>query len=160
MIPALQLDKGGHDVPGALMALVDEWGAAGPWGVDGYLRLSRMARFIAAARSCGRFVPGALLAMVDDLGTVRPWGVDACLRLESAPGKKDHGRIAQFVAAARGGLVGEDSCSRRGRMARLAAAARSCGRFLPGAVMALVDELGGAGRLGRMGRFIKAEHSL
>lgn len=30
----------------------------------------------------------------------RPWGVDACSRLESAPGRKDHGRMARFIAAA------------------------------------------------------------
>ncbi|MBM3786672.1 MAG: phosphoribosylanthranilate isomerase [Acidobacteria bacterium] len=30
----------------------------------------------------------------------RPWGVDACSRLESSPGKKDHGRVRRFVAAA------------------------------------------------------------
>lgn len=31
---------------------------------------------------------------------VRPWGVDACSRLESAPGKKDRKRMAQFLKAA------------------------------------------------------------
>jgi phosphoribosylanthranilate isomerase len=30
----------------------------------------------------------------------RPWGVDACSRLESAPGVKDHHRMAEFVKAA------------------------------------------------------------
>lgn len=30
----------------------------------------------------------------------RPWGVDACSRLESAPGKKDHTKMAQFLKAA------------------------------------------------------------
>lgn len=30
----------------------------------------------------------------------RPWGVDACSRLESAPGKKDHRKMAAFVKAA------------------------------------------------------------
>ncbi len=29
----------------------------------------------------------------------RPWGVDACSRLESAPGRKDRGRMAQFLKA-------------------------------------------------------------
>lgn len=33
--------------------------------------------------------------------TVRPWGVDACSRLESAPGKKDHKKMAAFLKAAR-----------------------------------------------------------
>ena len=32
--------------------------------------------------------------------TVRPWGVDACSRLESAPGKKDHRKLAAFLKAA------------------------------------------------------------
>jgi phosphoribosylanthranilate isomerase len=31
---------------------------------------------------------------------VRPWGVDACSRLESAPGRKDHVKIARFLKAA------------------------------------------------------------
>ncbi len=30
----------------------------------------------------------------------RPWGVDACSRLESAPGRKDHGKMARFLKAA------------------------------------------------------------
>ncbi len=32
--------------------------------------------------------------------TARPWGVDACSRLESAPGKKDHRKMAAFLKAA------------------------------------------------------------
>jgi phosphoribosylanthranilate isomerase len=31
---------------------------------------------------------------------VRPWGVDACSRLESAPGRKDHFKMAEFLKAA------------------------------------------------------------
>lgn len=30
----------------------------------------------------------------------RPWGVDACSRIESAPGKKDHRKMAEFLKAA------------------------------------------------------------
>jgi phosphoribosylanthranilate isomerase len=31
---------------------------------------------------------------------VMPWGVDACSRIESAPGKKDHKKMKQFLQAA------------------------------------------------------------
>ena len=34
----------------------------------------------------------------------RPWGVDACSRIESAPGKKDHRKMDQFLQAARAAL--------------------------------------------------------
>jgi phosphoribosylanthranilate isomerase len=30
----------------------------------------------------------------------QPWGVDACSRIESAPGKKDHRKMAEFLKAA------------------------------------------------------------
>jgi phosphoribosylanthranilate isomerase len=30
----------------------------------------------------------------------KPWGVDACSRLESAPGRKDHAKMSQFLKAA------------------------------------------------------------
>lgn len=36
----------------------------------------------------------------DAIEAAQPWGVDACSRLESSPGKKDHGRMARFIAAA------------------------------------------------------------
>jgi phosphoribosylanthranilate isomerase len=34
----------------------------------------------------------------------RPWGVDACSRIESAPGKKDHRKMIEFLTAAREAL--------------------------------------------------------
>jgi phosphoribosylanthranilate isomerase len=33
-----------------------------------------------------------------------PWGVDACSRIESAPGKKDHKKMLEFVRTARRAL--------------------------------------------------------
>jgi phosphoribosylanthranilate isomerase len=33
-----------------------------------------------------------------------PWGVDACSRIESAPGKKDHKKMTEFLHAAREAL--------------------------------------------------------
>jgi phosphoribosylanthranilate isomerase len=36
------------------------------------------------------------------INQAKPWGVDACSRLESAPGRKDHGKMAQFLKAALG----------------------------------------------------------
>ncbi len=35
----------------------------------------------------------------------RPWGVDACSRIESAPGKKDHQKMSDFLRAARAALT-------------------------------------------------------
>ncbi len=39
--------------------------------------------------------------VAEAIGVARPWGVDACSRLESAPGRKDHTRVAAFIRAAR-----------------------------------------------------------
>jgi phosphoribosylanthranilate isomerase len=35
------------------------------------------------------------------IGLARPWGVDACSRIESAPGRKDHLKMREFLEAAR-----------------------------------------------------------
>jgi indole-3-glycerol phosphate synthase / phosphoribosylanthranilate isomerase len=34
------------------------------------------------------------------IATARPWGVDICSRIESAPGRKDHAKMAQFLKEA------------------------------------------------------------
>ncbi len=34
------------------------------------------------------------------ISLARPWGVDACSRIESAPGKKDYGKMLAFIQAA------------------------------------------------------------
>ena len=38
------------------------------------------------------------------VAAARPWGVDACSRIESAPGKKDHRKMIEFLAAAKAAL--------------------------------------------------------
>jgi phosphoribosylanthranilate isomerase len=39
------------------------------------------------------------------IALVHPWGVDACSRIESAPGKKDHRKMTEFLVAARAALL-------------------------------------------------------
>lgn len=38
------------------------------------------------------------------IAAAHPWGVDACSRIESAPGKKDHQKMNEFLQAARAAL--------------------------------------------------------
>lgn len=38
------------------------------------------------------------------VAAAHPWGVDACSRIESAPGKKDHRKMNEFLQAARAAL--------------------------------------------------------
>ena len=42
--------------------------------------------------------------VADAVAVVHPWGVDACSRIESAPGKKDHKKMNEFLQAARAAL--------------------------------------------------------
>jgi len=39
------------------------------------------------------------------ISLARPWGVDACSRIESAPGRKDHRKMNEFLQAARAALA-------------------------------------------------------
>ena len=39
--------------------------------------------------------------VAEAVALARPWGVDACSRIESAPGKKDHLKMNEFLQAAR-----------------------------------------------------------
>jgi phosphoribosylanthranilate isomerase len=38
------------------------------------------------------------------IALAHPWGVDACSRIESAPGKKDHKKMTEFLRAAKAAL--------------------------------------------------------
>jgi phosphoribosylanthranilate isomerase len=38
------------------------------------------------------------------IALAHPWGVDACSRVESSPGKKDHQKMKEFLAAAKAAL--------------------------------------------------------
>jgi phosphoribosylanthranilate isomerase len=38
------------------------------------------------------------------VAAAHPWGVDACSKLESAPGKKDHKKMSEFLEAAKAAL--------------------------------------------------------
>ena len=43
--------------------------------------------------------------VAEAIATLHPWGVDACSRIESAPGKKDHKKMTEFLQAARAALL-------------------------------------------------------
>ncbi len=66
----------------------------------------------------------------------RPWGVDACSRIESAPGKKDHQKMSEFLRAARAALRGmtaqPDPGGHFGPYG---------GRYVPEVLMAPIEEL-------------------
>ncbi|HEV2903606.1 MAG TPA: indole-3-glycerol phosphate synthase TrpC [Pyrinomonadaceae bacterium] len=60
------------------------------------------------AQAAAEKLPRVLLAgglsvenVADAIATVRPYAVDACSALELSPGKKDHARVKEFVAAVR-----------------------------------------------------------
>lgn len=44
--------------------------------------------------------------VAEAIAAAHPWGVDACSRIESAPGKKDHQKMNEFLQAARAALRG------------------------------------------------------
>jgi len=68
------------------------------------------------AREAAKKLPRVFLAgglspenVGDAIAMVRPYAVDACSRLEISPGKKDHARMKQFVAAVRASKLQPES---------------------------------------------------
>lgn len=61
---------------------------------------------LAAAASRRIILAGGLDAsnVAAAIALAHPWGVDACSRIESAPGKKDHKKMNDFLQAAREAL--------------------------------------------------------
>jgi phosphoribosylanthranilate isomerase len=73
------------------------WGGTGHPVSDHLLeRLPPLSRLILA----GGLSPENVAARIS---AVRPWMVDVASGVESAPGRKDHARVAEFIRAARGG---------------------------------------------------------
>lgn len=87
--PTVLLDSGG----------AGEFGGSGrtfPWEIarDFVLAHSHLRVILA-----GGLTPGNV---ADAVGMVRPFGVDVTSGVESSPGRKDHSRMRDFIAAARG----------------------------------------------------------
>ena len=61
---------------------------------------------LAAASAKRIIIAGGLDAsnVARAIALAHPWGVDACSRIESAPGKKDHKKMTDFLEAARAAL--------------------------------------------------------
>jgi len=62
--------------------------------------------YLAARAGCRIIVAGGLDAsnVGAAVALAHPWGVDACSLIESAPGKKDHKKMTEFLQAAREAL--------------------------------------------------------
>ncbi len=89
------------EMPWAPQLLVDAYrpGAYGGTGQTGDWRLA-----YALAQRCERLLLAGGLNpdnVAQAVVQVRPWGVDVSSGVEASPGRKDHGRVRAFIAAAR-----------------------------------------------------------
>jgi len=83
------------------MIMLDAGNAALPGGTGQLSDWSQAAQVSVVKPPCilaGGLSPANVGAAIDE---VRPFGVDACSSLELAPGKKDHAKVRDFVAAVR-----------------------------------------------------------
>lgn len=92
----------GYDVAAIMLDAFDKKAAGGIGGGSGKLGNWSVAR---ATRDIfpKLFLAGGLSAenVGEAIAAVKPYAVDACSRLESSPGRKDHARMREFVAAVR-----------------------------------------------------------
>jgi phosphoribosylanthranilate isomerase len=120
---ALLLDGPAGEMYGGAGKAFD-WGLAGPSGADplvcagppgpadGPQSCSRLEGRPGGRPQTWRSAPLALILaggldasnVAQAVALARPWGVDACSRIESAPGKKDHRKMLEFLTAARAAL--------------------------------------------------------
>jgi phosphoribosylanthranilate isomerase len=85
-------------------SLLLDSGAGGHFGGRGQTFPWSVARdFVGARPELRVILAGGLTPenVVEAIATVRPFGVDVTSGVESSPGRKDHGRMRDFIAAAR-----------------------------------------------------------
>ena len=99
---AFDLDRAGRETRATEAIVLD-----GPAG-ELYGGAGRSFDWSLASASAWRIIlAGGLDAtnVAHAIAVARPWGVDACSRIESAPGKKDHHKMNEFLQAARAALA-------------------------------------------------------
>jgi phosphoribosylanthranilate isomerase len=103
--------QGGHSLTQALQfktphLLLDAWSSDSYGGTGRNFDWTSAARFVAAQPSRKLILAGGLNAenVGDAIRAVRPHAVDAASGVESSPGRKDIGRIRNFVQAVRESL--------------------------------------------------------
>jgi phosphoribosylanthranilate isomerase len=90
--------------------LLDAWRPDSYGGTGHTFDWSVAAR---SARGCPLILAGGLTPenVAEAVRTVRPYAVDVSSGVESAPGRKDPGKVAAFIRAAKGAALGRTLCS-------------------------------------------------